>query len=267
MRIANKPLYVLLLALCAWTSALAWHEYRPMVVEGRLWNLGLDTFVIEGDTIIDGVAYKNVNHYEYYTPEDTDPMRKTWCCALREDDKRVYIYDHVISASEKLLCDFSWGPTLSTDYELEDVKTICAMNAMVHGKECRVVLVDNVGYYRVLVEGVGYIDGPLSWWLPDGHVFYCLDGNETIYEYTEDKSREDYLRLYRNNSWSSIATLDGEVNGDRRVDIGDINAAIDMMLGRPVRPGWDDVAADMDLSGTLDIADVNAVINVMLGRE
>ncbi len=33
-----------------------------------------------------------------------------------------------------------------------------------------------------------------------------------------------------------------------------------------MQPRWDDVAADMDLSGALDIADVNAIIDRMLGK-
>ena len=97
MRIANKPLYVLLLALCAWTSALAWHEYRPMVVEGRLWNLGLDTFVIEGDTIIDGKTCKRMMLQEYakegsyaydaYYHKDA-PLR--YIGAWYEENQKVY---------------------------------------------------------------------------------------------------------------------------------------------------------------------------------
>ena len=62
------------------------------------------------------------------------------------------------------------------------------------------------------------------------------------------------------------AIVDGEINGDGQVDIGDVNAVINMMLGKPLAPRCDDVAADMDLNGAIDIADVNAVINAMLGK-
>ena len=54
----------------------------------------------------------------------------------------------------------------------------------------------------------------------------------------------------------------GDVNGDGRVDISDINASINMMLGKiPKTP-----AGDVDQNGSVDISDVNAVINIMLGK-
>lgn len=54
----------------------------------------------------------------------------------------------------------------------------------------------------------------------------------------------------------------GDVNGDGMVDIADVNAVINAMLGKA------DVTAEADVNGdgTVDIADVNAVINIMLGK-
>lgn len=53
----------------------------------------------------------------------------------------------------------------------------------------------------------------------------------------------------------------GDINGDGVVDIADVNAVINAMLGN-----GDATGADMDGSGIVDIADVNAVINLMLGK-
>ena len=54
----------------------------------------------------------------------------------------------------------------------------------------------------------------------------------------------------------------GDINGDGKVDIADVNAVINMMLGKAeVVP-----AADLDGDGKVDISDVNAVINLMLGK-
>lgn len=55
----------------------------------------------------------------------------------------------------------------------------------------------------------------------------------------------------------------GDVNGDGVVDIIDVNAVINAMLGKPVTDGaMPDVTGD----GVIDIGDVNRVINCMLGK-
>ena len=56
------------------------------------------------------------------------------------------------------------------------------------------------------------------------------------------------------------ASPSGDLTGDGQVDISDVNAAIDVMLGKS--------AADADITGDgqVDIADVNAIIDQMLGK-
>ncbi|MBR5727255.1 MAG: dockerin type I repeat-containing protein [Muribaculaceae bacterium] len=56
--------------------------------------------------------------------------------------------------------------------------------------------------------------------------------------------------------------VQGDVNGDGIVDIADVNAVINMMLGKTASVP----AADINGDGNVDIADVNAVINLMLGK-
>ena len=57
-------------------------------------------------------------------------------------------------------------------------------------------------------------------------------------------------------------TVPGDVTGDGEVDIADVNAIINMMLGKATQTDAGDVTGD----GEVDIADVNAVINIMLGK-
>ena len=57
--------------------------------------------------------------------------------------------------------------------------------------------------------------------------------------------------------------IPGDINGDGKVDIADVNAVINMMLGKAEQTASGDVTGD----GKVDIADVNAVINMMLGKE
>ncbi len=54
----------------------------------------------------------------------------------------------------------------------------------------------------------------------------------------------------------------GDANGDGAVDIADVNAAINMMLGKADV----NLICDMNGDGAVDIADINAIINAMLGK-
>ncbi len=51
-----------------------------------------------------------------------------------------------------------------------------------------------------------------------------------------------------------------------RGDIADVNAVINIMLGKTVTSDESLVTSDVTGDGTVDIADVNAVINIMLGN-
>ena len=61
---------------------------------------------------------------------------------------------------------------------------------------------------------------------------------------------------------SATAQVQGDINGDDKVDIADVNAVINMMLGKAEQTASGDINGD----GSVDIADVNAVINLMLGK-
>ena len=56
------------------------------------------------------------------------------------------------------------------------------------------------------------------------------------------------------------AVLRGDVNGDREVNIADVNVAIDIILGGNVSTP----AADVNGDGEINIADINAVIDIIL---
>ena len=68
------------------------------------------------------------------------------------------------------------------------------------------------------------------------------------------------------NSFSKIVeeadAVLGDLNGDGQVDISDVNAVINMMLGKSPQTPEGDLTGD----GNVDISDVNAVINLMLGK-
>lgn len=60
--------------------------------------------------------------------------------------------------------------------------------------------------------------------------------------------------------------LRGDINGDDRVDVADMNMVINIILGKAQAsdfPGQ----PDMDNSGQVDVADMNTIINIILGKE
>ncbi len=57
----------------------------------------------------------------------------------------------------------------------------------------------------------------------------------------------------------------GDVTGDDVVDIADVNAVINVMLGKSQNPSTK-ALADVTGDGVVDIADVNGIINLMLGK-
>jgi len=64
-------------------------------------------------------------------------------------------------------------------------------------------------------------------------------------------------------------TLHGDVTRDGKVDIADVTATIDIVLGKDsVEPFvYDHDAADMDNDGDIDISDVTALIDFILGKQ
>ena len=61
-------------------------------------------------------------------------------------------------------------------------------------------------------------------------------------------------------SWSQVK---GDITNDGVVDIDDLNAVINVMLGKAEQSA----AADANGDGAIDIDDVNIIINIMLGKD
>ncbi len=77
------------------------------------------------------------------------------------------------------------------------------------------------------------------------------------------KTYLDNFTIKYTGGFETQVAIAGDVTGDGMVDISDVNAVINMMLGKTSPTP----AADINSDGNVDIADVNAVINLMLGKE
>ncbi len=58
----------------------------------------------------------------------------------------------------------------------------------------------------------------------------------------------------------------GDVNGDGLVNVTDVTATINIILGKAEDGPTDRDAADMDGNGIINVSDVTAIINLILGK-
>ena len=65
------------------------------------------------------------------------------------------------------------------------------------------------------------------------------------------------------NGWKYIR---GDINGDYKVDVSDVNAVINIMLGKTQASDFPG-EANVDGQGNVDVSDVNRIINIMLGKQ
>ena len=69
-------------------------------------------------------------------------------------------------------------------------------------------------------------------------------------------------KKYVNNDWAEI-TLKGDVNGDGKVNVSDVTALVNMILGTiPKDPARGDINGD----GNVNVSDVTALVNIILGQ-
>ncbi|MBR5727190.1 MAG: discoidin domain-containing protein [Muribaculaceae bacterium] len=97
-----------------------------------------------------------------------------------------------------------------------------------------------------------YMDGPTK--------LYLAYNSTNCYIYGSSAEFATCRALDPNGT--PLPTIPGDLNGDGQVDISDVNAVINMMLGKTSQTEAGDVTGD----GNVDISDVNAVINIMLGK-
>ncbi len=86
---------------------------------------------------------------------------------------------------------------------------------------------------------------------------YIVDG---IYTATADKKN---AKLAVEFSEQSIAVLNGDANGDGTIDVTDIVAIANYILGR-ASSSFDEAAADVNGDGSVDVTDIVAVANIIL---
>lgn len=239
---------------------MAWHVYHPFVKENKRWVCynGVE-YVIKGDTIINDVQYKKVLlKVPYISPE------YEYHGAVREDGRHVYFRGKADQA-EYLLYDFNAG-IINNEVVVKNnaiLTTWICYNQVINGQERRCVL-SKVFFKGAIeqpvatvwfVEGIGYRDpftAPIS----------CRYEAQECYE-------DDQLICTKqqiNSIQASVPT--GDIDGSGTVDVSDLNAQIDMILGYAVCSDWDEVEANLENpdDAEIDVSDVNKLINIILNK-
>ncbi|MBR5727401.1 MAG: leucine-rich repeat protein [Muribaculaceae bacterium] len=149
---------------------------------------------------------------------------------LVQENPDVHIRTNYLFYSSDIRPDDQWVASLS-----DDQKTLTLYGADLDGFTCQFRANEEDWYYFSLPAGmVKNADGEES-----EHIFILV-------HYAQGEAPQ----------------VPGDANGDGQVDISDVNAVINMMLGKT------DMVENCDMNGDgkIDISDVNAVINKMLGK-
>lgn len=111
----------------------------------------------------------------------------------------------------------------------------------------------NMGWY-------GTCDG---WYASTALNMTHRDGDELRY----NSGQEMITNLLPPEGWVRPSQLpSGDVNGDGQVDITDVNAACNVLLGKVSNDQYGG-RADVDADGEVNITDINAIINAILGLQ
>ena len=79
----------------------------------------------------------------------------------------------------------------------------------------------------------------------------------------EAPDEEDAVMIYGITVTPETGSVEGDLNGDGGVDVGDIMAIINFMAGQPGNVRKED--ADLNGDGGVDVGDIMAIINIMAG--
>lgn len=203
--------------------------YNPLVLENAQWKVIQDDdatpwidsqggWLIRGDTLIDGVAYKKLFERVFEEPY-SNVITNQWLYGfLREDtiNRKVYALESTPgfygcdSAGEYLLFDFSYevGDTSFMCLLTEDCETPIVMEIWydnIYGAERKII---QYNYGMSFMEGIGHgqglletpvinISGGVSTFLLD----YCLGTDEecdVVYVKIDEKEQVSHYRIYPN---------------------------------------------------------------------
>ena len=118
-----------------------------------------------------------------------------------------------------------------------------------------------IGAHNFIIDGYdenGLVHVNWGWYGLENGFYDIALLNPQVYSYDEWQAM--YVGLY-----PAGQGIEGDVTGDGVVDIADVNAVINVILGRTTSGEWP-AAGDVTADGRIDIDDVNTLINIMLTK-
>ncbi len=286
---------MLMVLVCFITVQAQETDNQPLVREGVVWHYAYHHFIIEsvgsyatvqrlqfkGDTIINGVDYKKCYFYDSdVLNENDEPL----CCAREENGKVMFtafrhevtdtlceqipLYsvpgEHYEDNGEKIVYDFSdmrsFVDSVNMLWPEADAQIQSTSAVIVNGLPAKCYNISVGGCYPCsFIEGVGS-DGMNTGYLFAPFVMLSTGFGPWPLGLVKLTDLDGNL-LYKGACFDVLPS--GDINDDGLVDISDVNAVINVMLGKG---GITPNPADINLDGVVDIADVNAIINAMLGK-
>lgn len=235
--------------------SLAETIYLPVLSNGKTWEVatfnrydwfneisdmtGHYNVLVAGDTIVNGLDCKKIEIVQ------TDGQCKTMTVMAREENGKVWKVKE--DGSQFLLFDVGLKrlDPVEAGFVVDD-DVIC-----VNGVSRKRLKIDSGvdfadgEYYYYVVEGVGVSKDE---WISDGGLEIAGEG--------------EYCRMLSCSENGEVIFTVSDFKMGYAYDIADVNAAINIMLGKiDIIPSY-----DMNNDGHVDIADVNAIINIMLGK-
>ena len=159
----------------------------------------------------------------------------------------------------------SWSVSAPKEMETEDGITY-TYNAAMSGDVYFVFTGAKGSWYAINAKRFG----------PEGADEDVVIGQQTTTQPSTDKaykvagaSGKYVITFNPGNLWFKVEQggkvyVPGDVNGDDAVDIADVNACINVILGAEEAAKYEG-RADVNKDGSIDIADVNNIINIILG--
>ncbi len=99
-------------------------------------------------------------------------------------------------------------------------------------------------------------------------VWKLANGKETLIDMEGTKNfwvKVNSGAPYLYGTTPDVPVTKGDANGDGTVDVADVVAIVNKILGEPAE-GFNEAAADVNGDGTIDVADVVATVNIILGE-
>ena len=241
-------------SLCSFMS-LAETTYLPVLSSGKTWEVatfnrydwfneisdmtGHYNVMVVGDTIVNGIDCKKIEIVQ------TDGQCKTMTVIAREENGKVWKVKE--DGSQFLLFDVGLKRLDQVEAGFVVDEDVICVNGVRRKRLTIDSGVDSADgeYYYFVVEGIGISKDE---WISNGGLDIAGEG--------------EYCRMLSCRENGEVIFTISDFNMGRAYDIADVNAAINIMLGKIDMI----LTYDMNNDGHVDIADINAIINIMLGK-